>query len=823
MKIKNLLLLLFMFSWGLNAQAQCKAKMYYKINGNTVNFYGDSSTSAFTPNYFWNFGDGTSSTSKNPSHIYKNGTFSICLTINDTLNKCSDSVCTTITIFVPAACKANFAWTAYTPNGNKPIIMFSDSSYNVYSKFNFGDNTSHIRYRNMSNNIPHTYDSAGTYYVCLFVYDLNSKGDTVLCDSICKTVVISTPNCNAQFTHTVSGKTVTFRTTSTGKYKSIYWQYGDGQNYSRNADTNDSYTHTYSLNGKYIVYLHLYDSGNKTTCSYAFDTIEIKDSNSCKAKYTFTVSGDSVYFTNKSTGNWKSERWSMGDGKIIDQVAAPNYTFLYIYKCKGTYSPRLSIYENVNLTNNCSDFMDSVITKGVVGCNANYTSTINKNTVVFTSAATGSYCNEQWDFGDGTTAYYARGSATNATHTYTKLGTYTVCYKLYDNSGICSQTCKNIVISQLPGACKTSFTWSQLDCNWGDSTPSISFTPNNAAVKSDWYFGDGTSILGKRYSQVGHNYKTSGNYQVCLFEYVIDSKKDTVLCDSFCTTVNARSHGNIAKISSKIYGDTVVFTNISEGYWDKELWQFDDGTSSTTFTGKNGTISHVYKNNGNYYPALKIYDTNKKNLCTYINDTININVKRCQASFYLAIDTTTKFNLYLIQNSKGTTSNTKYFWSFGDGDTSHTKSPTHKYKSFGLYNLCLTITDSSKNCTSTYCDSIGLDSNGRLLKTQGFNLIVLEEKDILSAPNNNQLKQIQIYPNPSVGLVNISINSISNTPLTFEAYNALGQSIIVKQFEIVKGENQLEIDLSNNTKGIYFIHLRQGNQTITKRILLQNN
>jgi hypothetical protein len=137
--------------------------------------------------------------------------------------------------------------------------------------------------------------------------------------------------------------------------------------------------------------------------------------------------------------------------------------------------------------------------------------------------------------------------------------------------------------------------------------------------------------------------------------------------------------------------------------------------------------------------------------------------------------------------------------------------------------LCLTITDSSKNCTSTYCDSIGLDSNGRLLKTQGFNLIVLEEKDILSAPNNNQLKQIQIYPNPSVGLVNISINSISNTPLTFEAYNALGQSIIVKQFEIVKGENQLEIDLSNNTKGIYFIHLRQGNQTITKRILLQNN
>jgi PKD repeat protein len=675
----------------------------------------------------------------------------------------------------------------------------------------------------MSNNIPHTYDSAGTYYVCLFVYDLNSKGDTVLCDSICKTVVISTPNCNAQFTHTVSGKTVTLRTTSTGKYKRIYWQFGDGQNYSRNVDTNDIYTHTYSLNGKYIVYLHLYDSGNKTTCSYAFDTIEIKDSNSCKAKYTFTVSGDSVIFTNTSTGNWKSERWTMGDGTIIDRLATFSPTFTHVYKCKGTYSARLSLYENANITNLCDQYIDTVITKGTIGCNANFTSSINKNTVVFTNAASGSYCYEYWDFGDGITTSYARGFATSTTHTYTKVGTYAVCYKLYDNSGICSQICDTIVISQLSSPCKTSFTWSQFDCNWGDSTPSISFTPNNSAVKSDWYFGDGTSILGKRYSQVGHNYKTSGNYQVCLFEYYIDSKKDTVLCDSFCTTVNARSHGNIAKISSKIYGDTVVFTNISEGYWDKELWQFDDGTSSTTFTGKNGTISHIYKNNGYYYPVLKIYDTNKKNLCTYNNDTLNINVKRCQASFYLAIDTTTKFNLYLIQNSKGTTSKTKYFWSFGDGDTSHTKSPTHKYKSFGLYNLCLTITDSSKNCTSTYCDSIGLDSNGKLLKTQGFNLIVFEEKDVLSVSDINDLKQIQIYPNPSEGSVNISLNSNSNDPLYIEVFNALGQSVITDKFELLNGPNQMKIDLNGHMVGVYFIHLRQGNQNITKRVLIHNN
>jgi PKD repeat protein len=41
-----------------------------------------------------------------------------------------------------------------------------------------------------------------------------------------------------------------------------------------------------------------------------------------------------------------------------------------------------------------------------------------------------------------------------------------------------------------------------------------------------------------------------------------------------------------------------------------------------------------------------------------------------------------------------------YLWSFGDGDTSTTKNPTHAYTQPGLYNITLFVTDSGGNSSS---------------------------------------------------------------------------------------------------------------------------
>ena len=50
--------------------------------------------------------------------------------------------------------------------------------------------------------------------------------------------------------------------------------------------------------------------------------------------------------------------------------------------------------------------------------------------------------------------------------------------------------------------------------------------------------------------------------------------------------------------------------------------------------------------------------------------------------------------------------NQVYLWTFGDGDSSALRSPTHNYPSNGKYQVCLTISDSCG--TQSFCDSISV-------------------------------------------------------------------------------------------------------------------
>ncbi len=73
----------------------CSASFSYTVSGNSVTFNNTSSN--FTSS-FWSFGDGSNSTSQNPTHTYaQNGTYQACLTIYDS-SGCSDNVCQYILI-----------------------------------------------------------------------------------------------------------------------------------------------------------------------------------------------------------------------------------------------------------------------------------------------------------------------------------------------------------------------------------------------------------------------------------------------------------------------------------------------------------------------------------------------------------------------------------------------------------------------------------------------------------------------------------------------------------------------------------------------------
>jgi PKD repeat protein len=129
-------------------------------NANLLYFFNQSSGGN---SYYWYFGDGSSSTSANPTHTYANsGTYLVCLTIYSNSSNCQDSYCDTVIIgngqsgcvpqfysypdstagsgvmnfglFNPCG-GYQYVWTitngtnSYTASGSNPIIAFADSGW----------------------------------------------------------------------------------------------------------------------------------------------------------------------------------------------------------------------------------------------------------------------------------------------------------------------------------------------------------------------------------------------------------------------------------------------------------------------------------------------------------------------------------------------------------------------------------------------------------------------------------------------------------------------------------------------------------------------
>lgn len=245
--------------------------------------------------------------------------------------------------------------------------------------------------------------------------------------------------------------------------------------------------------------------------------------------------------------------------------------------------------------------------------------------------------------------------------------------------------------------------------------------------------------------------------------------------------------------------DTIKFTH---NYWN------------TTDTAKIDSFIQDYKDNIHIFAVADNDSFRSSKVDTCIRSS-------CQASYYLAVDTSNKYNLFLINNSKGINKNTKYIWTFGDGNGSTKSNPTHKYKKFGLYEVCLTIYDSASNCYSTFCDSVGLDSNGKLLKQEGFTIFVLNEDDLISVPKTTKLVA-SVYPNPSAGVFTFKMGSEVTDDLHLSVFDLSGREVYSKEVKRAELEPEMNIDLRNQQAGAYILTAKTNNAIYHTRLLLVN-
>lgn len=156
----------------------CFGSFYCSINGLTGNFYGFANGSSPNTVYIWNFGDAGSSYQQNPTHTYAYpGTYTVCFAYYDMTTGCSDSICMPYTF---GGCTADFS--TVDSMGYVYFINTSSLGSNGIYYWDFGDGNTSTQ-QNPSN----TYDSIGTYLVCLIAYDSMQN----FCDSTCHYISVT--------------------------------------------------------------------------------------------------------------------------------------------------------------------------------------------------------------------------------------------------------------------------------------------------------------------------------------------------------------------------------------------------------------------------------------------------------------------------------------------------------------------------------------------------------------------------------------------------------------------------------------------------------
>ncbi len=635
--------------------AQPVANFSYVVNGTTVTF-----TNLSTPNnnvtYSWEFGDGNFSLDKDPVHTYAVGGFyTVELTVT---NDCGSS---TKTVLVNTAPTADFS--ANPSSGCAPLIVqFTDeSSPNTTSwvwQFPGGTPSS----SNQQNPVV-SYSVSGSYDVTLKAINFQGSSTVTKSNFI---LVENVPNAN--FSSSINGKTVTFTNLSVNA-TSYLWNFGDG-----NTSTLINPVHTYAVGGTYVVTLTATNPCGNTVSTKTIVIVSPPVA-AFSANDTSGCAPLSVQFTNQSTGNIDSIRWSFPGGTPLQSALQ---TVNVTYNTPGTYSVTLIAYGpggNDTLTKT------NWISVGGVPA-ASFTQSVVLNTVTFTNTTLNG-STYLWNFGDGNTS-----TLTNPVHVYANDGVYTVTLTATNACGS-NTTTKQITIVTLPVA---DFTASPTS-GCGPLTVQFTNTSSPNATTFNWQFPGGTpsSSTAQNPSVV---YSTPGVYSVTLT--ASNAAGSNTATKTNYITVNTTP---VANFTSSINGATVTFTNTSQGA-TSYLWAFGDNNTSSL-----ANPVHTYANDGVYTVTLTA-----TNACGNTTTTQQVTIVTPPVAAFTGNPTSGCAPLSVQFTNNSSPNATTFNWQFPGGtpSSSTAQNPLVLYNTPGVYSVTLTASNAAGSNTVSITNYINV-------------------------------------------------------------------------------------------------------------------
>ncbi|MBK7886722.1 MAG: PKD domain-containing protein [Bacteroidetes bacterium] len=164
--------------------------------------------------------------------------------------------------------------------------------------------------------------------------------------------------------------------------------------------------------------------------------------------------------------------------------------------------------------------------------------------------------------------------------------------------------------------------------------------------------------------------------------------------------------GSISRVF--MYYDTTFAFNVTQSWQGGTSYSFNNGTGPTSVSvwdyGDGSPLDTTF-NPTHTFPAPGNYTVCSYITGTCVSDTVCTTVIICPAPALADYSFTTTYPI--VDFTDASQNAASWSWDFGDGNTSTLQNPSHSYATFGLYNVCLTVTDTCGG-QHTKCESISV-------------------------------------------------------------------------------------------------------------------
>jgi PKD repeat protein len=361
--------------------------------------FTDQSTNNPTA-WVWTFGDGTTSTEQNPSHVYQTaGQYTVTLTATNSHGTTTKSFPGAVTVYelAPVA-----AFVTDVTGGSKPVtVQFTDQSANNPTAWSWSFGDGQI---SAEQNPSHTYPDAGVYTVKLTATNPKGSNTVTKTNLIVVEEIAPVAAFTVDHTYMIAGQDVWFTDQSANNPTAWFWQFGDGQTSSLKNPR-----HAYMAPGTYTVSLRVTNAqGQSDLVKINYVTVDthlpIAD---FECSPVLGPSPLTVQFTDESEFLPYQWSWDFGDGQT-STLQHPTHT----YTEPGTYTVTLRASNAIG-----SDTMikSDVITVQLppIDFTADKTMGGSPMDVRFTVENGSADWTYAWSFGDGTAS-----TVQNPVHTY---------------------------------------------------------------------------------------------------------------------------------------------------------------------------------------------------------------------------------------------------------------------------------------------------------------------------------------------------------------------------------------------------------------------